>query len=153
MQIYRSKVPFYVNISNPDRVQRFWPGSTVQFTAFFIFWWKKKEQEKLDFQSIIRGYLRSCKMKWWIPHPISPGPFIGPVEIRGGGNKKIYISLSLLSTDGGLNLAPKGWIWHRLGYQHIHIPETIEGDIRSLWNQSQTKEDEISVRVLSWNIW
>jgi hypothetical protein len=33
-----------------------WPGLTVQFTAFFLFDEKKKEQEKLDFQS--RGYKR-----------------------------------------------------------------------------------------------
>ena len=39
----------------------------------------------------------------------SLGPFIGPVEIRGKKNKKKYIFLfSLLSTDGGLNLATKG---------------------------------------------
>jgi hypothetical protein len=35
--------------------KRFWPGSTVQFTAFFIFW-KKKEQEKLA-------------AGWWIFNP------------------------------------------------------------------------------------
>jgi len=40
--------------------------------------------------------------------PISPGPFIGPVEIRGKKNKKKIFLFSLLSTDGGLNLVPKG---------------------------------------------
>ena len=81
---------------------------------------------------------------------ISPGPFIGPVEIRGKKNKKKIFLFSLLST-GRLNLVPNGWISFRLGYQQIHIPETIEGDIRSLRNQSQTKEDGISVRVVVFN--
>ena len=39
-------------------------------------------------------------------------------------------------------------IRHRLGYQQIPIPETKEGNIRSLRNQSQTKEDGISVRAV-----
>jgi len=70
MQIYRSKVPFYVNISNPDRVQQILTGfnllvqpSIISLLHFLFFDEKKKEQEKLDFQSISRGYLRSCKMK------------------------------------------------------------------------------------------
>ena len=35
-------------------------------------------------------------------------------------------------------------MWHCLGYQQIHIPETIDAEIRSLRNQSQTKEGGIS---------
>jgi hypothetical protein len=57
MQIYRSKVPFYVNISNPGLVQTFlaWFNRPV-LLHFFLFEKKKKEQEKLDFQSSSRGY-------------------------------------------------------------------------------------------------
>jgi hypothetical protein len=55
MQIYRSKVPFYVNISNPDRVQTFLTGFNRPVYCIFFYLKKKKEQEKLDFQS--RGYI------------------------------------------------------------------------------------------------
>ena len=52
MQIYRSKVPFYVNISNPDRVQTFLTGfNSPVYCIFYFLKKKKKEQEKLDFQS------------------------------------------------------------------------------------------------------
>jgi len=60
-----------------------WPGSTVQFIPwknpahclFFYFFRKRKGKH-------CAGFFQG----------ISPGPFIGPVEIRGKKNKKIYIS-------------------------------------------------------------
>jgi len=58
MQIYRSKVPFYVNISNPDRVQRILTGFNRPVYCIFFYLKKKKGAGKAGFsiqQGIFQG--------------------------------------------------------------------------------------------------
>jgi hypothetical protein len=82
MQIHSSKVPFYVNISNPDRVQRIltWFNRPV-YCIFFYLKKKKKSRKSWIFNP-------SGDIPWKNPAHCFPFSPSDPKKIK---NKKMFM--------------------------------------------------------------
>jgi len=98
MQIYRSKVPFYVNISNPDRVQRILAWFNRPVYCIFFYLKKKRSRKSWIFNPGDICNNLSIFTVFFGLYPLDPLSAQHqqhhqlPVEIRGKKNKKKYIS-------------------------------------------------------------